>query len=165
MLPGTYIIKFLQRGYLSHTGSLRIIFPVFAADVCGLHFVHQLKCAVLLVVELHRAPAVAAVPQAIVPLAAVGGFVIYQQHVCFPAEDLRLHSRVNVLLTNRPVHHVVELLKGEVCLDLQMELGEIEIVLPALVVEYTQQAAIQRHEVDLRPAAADIEHAVHVSLC
>ena len=72
MLPGTYIIKFLQRGYLSHTGSLRIILSVFAADVGGFHFVHKHQCALSLVVELHGAPAVAAVPQSVVSLAAVG---------------------------------------------------------------------------------------------
>ena len=75
-------------------------------------------------------------------------FIIHRQYVGLPTEDLRLHHCVNVLLTNRPMNHVVEFLKAEVRLDLEVELEKIEIVFFAFIVEHTLQTAVQRHKVE-----------------
>ena len=59
-----------------------------------------------------------------------------------------------------PDHPVLLLLKGEIGSDHQVKLGEIEIIFLSFIPEDAQQPAVQRNEINLRPAAADIKNAV-----
>ena len=124
------------------------------------HFVHQLRPAVLFVVQPDGPPAVSAVPQAVVALPSVRGFIIDQQHIRLAAEDLRFHHGAHVLLPHVPDRQILPFLEGELRFHPQPRLGEIEIIFPAFIPEYAQQAAIQRDKIDLRPASPDIENAV-----
>ena len=61
----------------------------------------------------------------------------------------------------RPDDFFLVLLKGEGGFYHQVELGEIEVKFLAFVEENVQQQPpIQRHEIDLRPAASDVEYTV-----
>ena len=59
-----------------------------------------------------------------------------------------------------PNDNVFLLLKGELCFHLQVQFGEIEVVLFALIVEHTKEASIQWNEVDLGASSSDIKDTV-----
>ena len=100
-----------------------IIFAVLAADMGCFHLVDQHQLIALLLIQLHCAPAVAAVPQAIMMPAAVRRFIVDQKHVFFQAVDLGFHDGVNVFLPHMPDHFICMFFKMEVCFDQQMQLG------------------------------------------
>ena len=59
-----------------------------------------------------------------------------------------------------PNDNVFLLLKGELCFHLQVQFGEIEVVLFALIVEHTKEASIQWNEIYLGASSSDIKDAV-----
>ena len=59
-----------------------------------------------------------------------------------------------------PVHSFLILVKGELCSDDQVQLGEVEVKFFSFIPEDAQQSSVQRYMEDLRSASADIKGTV-----
>ena len=90
-----------------------IIFSVLTANVGGLNLIFQNQLAILSSIQLYGAPAVAAVPQAIVASAAIRRFIVDQQHILLQAVHLCFHSGMDIFLPYVPDYFLIVLLKGE----------------------------------------------------
>ena len=107
-----------------------------------------------LVIRLDNSPDVAAVPESVMLLSPVRRFIIDKQHIRFPAKHFRVHHGVPVLLADMPVYQLRLLLKRELRLHVQPDMGEIKVVFFSFVPENAQKPSVQRHKIDLRPPAA-----------
>ena len=140
--------------------SLSVILSILAADVASLNFIDQNVLGPDAAIELDDADAVAAVPEPVVALRAVRRFVVDVEHILLLAGDVGDHLGGKRRLLNVPVDLVLGLPAVELRLAAGPELGEVELVILALVEELTEQLAVQRVEEDLRTSAADLKAAV-----
>ena len=88
-----------------------IIFSILTANMGGFYFIYQNKQPFLPVIELYRAPTVAALPKTVMMPAAVRRFIVDQQHVFLQAVHLRFHSGMDILLTHMPDDLLIQLFK------------------------------------------------------
>ena len=108
---------------------LFVVFAVFAADVFAEDFIYELAAPV----EPHRAAAVAAVPQSVVPLSAVGSFVVHQEHILLLAGDIRNHAVAPGSLLHVPDDFRFRLPTVKFGTGEGPEFGEIKLIALALV--------------------------------
>ena len=67
---------------------------------------------------------------------------------------------MDILLSDMPHNQFIFLFKRKLGANVQVELGEIEIVLSALIVKHAEQPSIQRNKVYLRPSSTNIKRTV-----
>ena len=75
-------------------GEVLAVLAVLTADILGVDAVDELA---LYIKQLHGSPAVAAVPQPVVALDTIRGFVIDQQHILLLAGDIGHHPSSRTL--------------------------------------------------------------------
>ena len=136
----------MSRGFLLSAGEaacLCAVFAVLTAYASGLHLINELPPALLLFIQAHGTEAVSAIPEACMPLEAIGGFVIDEQHFLLVACNFRFHFGAESGLCDLPKNLGIgfgTIKKGSAS---GPELAEIEFIIPALVIELPQKLAVQ----------------------
>lgn len=122
--------------------------------------VYQIPPAAFLLVQPDGTGAVSAVPQAGVAFLAVRGLVIDEEHLRLGAGDLHLHFVTEGGLDHLPINFRVRLPAVKEGTAVHPEFTEIELVVPALIVELAQQFPAQGDAEGLGVAAVHLEYTV-----
>ena len=108
--------------------------------------------------QLHRAAAVTAVPQAVVKLRPIGGFVIYKDHIFLFTGQIGDHLIMPVGLFYMPDDLCVGLMAVKYCPGIGPELGKVKLKGLSLIPESTEEFSRQSYRSYLWSAAAYIEY-------
>ena len=140
----------------SRTDSFFGVFAILAADVFANHFVDEL----VLVVKLHGAFAVSAIPKPRMEFLAIRRFIIDEEHVFLFAADIGHHFVIPRPLFDVPDDFILGFMGLEFRLGLGPEFREIEFVALPLMVISGQKFPLQGEGSDFRASPTDIEDAV-----